>query len=106
MSRNDASDLTLSLSNICTVLCGISDLDQMQEFLTEIMTPSERRDLALRWELMRRLKKGIPQRKIAAELGISLCKITRGAKILKQEHSISKHYLNAGEKDEPKNPTG
>ena len=78
----------------------------MQEFLTEMLTPSERRDLTLRWELMRRLKKGIPQRKIAAELGISLCKITRGAKILKQDHSISKHYLNAGEKDEPKNPTG
>ena len=105
MSRNDTSDLTLNLANICTVLCGISDSDQMQEFLTEIMTPSERRDLALRWELMRRLKKGLPQRQIAAELGISLCKITRGAKILKQDHSVSKLYLNAGEKDESKNPT-
>ena len=106
MSRNDASDLTLSLADICSVLCGISDSDQMQEFLTEVLTPSECRDLALRWELMRRIKKGVPQRKIASELGISLCKITRGAKILKQDHSISKHYLNTGEKDEPKNPTG
>ena len=104
MSRNDASDLTLSLADISSVLCGVSDPDQMQEFLTEILTPSECRDLALRWELMRRLKKGIPQRQIAAELGISLCKITRGAKILKQDHSISKHYLNAGEKDKSINP--
>ncbi len=106
MSRNDTSDLTLSLADICAVLCGISDSGQMQAFLSEMLTPSERRDLALRWELMRRLKKGVPQRQIATELGISLCKITRGAKILKQEYSISKHYLNAGEKDEPKNPTG
>jgi TrpR family trp operon transcriptional repressor len=106
MSRNDASDLKLSLADICSVLCGISDPAPMQEFLTEILTPSECRDLALRWELMRRLKKGVPQRQIAAELGISLCKITRGAKILKQDHSISKHYLNAGETDESKNPTG
>lgn len=98
--------MQLGLADICTVLCDISDPDQMQEFLTEMLTPSERRDLALRWELMRRLKKSIPQRQIAAELGISLCKITRGAKILKQDHSVSKHYLNAGEKDESKNPTG
>ncbi len=106
MSRNDTSDLMLSLADIGTVLCGISDPVQMREFLAEMLTPSECRDLALRWELMRRLKKGVPQRKIATELGISLCKITRGARILKQDHSISKHYLNAGEKDEPKNPTG
>ena len=106
MSRNNTSDLTLTLAEICTVLCGISDPDQMQKFLAEILTPSECRDLALRWELMRRLKKGVAQRKIAAELGISLCKITRGAKILKQDHSVSNHYLNAGEKDEPKNSTG
>jgi len=106
MSRNDASDLTLSLADICSVLCGISDPDQMQEFLTEVLTPSECRDLALRWELMRRLKKGISQRQIAKDLGISLCKITRGAKILKQDHSISQYYLNTGEKDESKNPTG
>ena len=105
MLRNDSSDSTLSLADICLVLCGINNPDQMQEFLTEMLTPSECRDLALRWELMRRLKRGVPQRKIATELGISLCKITRGAKILKQDHSISKHYLNAGEKDEPKNST-
>jgi TrpR family trp operon transcriptional repressor len=106
MPRNDASDLTLSLADICSVLCDIGDPGPMQEFLTEMLTPSECRDLALRWELMQRLKKGVPQRQIAAELGISLCKITRGAKILKQDHSISQHYLNAGEKDESKNPTG
>lgn len=105
MSRSDASDLKLSLADICSVLCSVSDPEQMQGFLTEILTPAERRNLALRWELMRRLKKGVPQRQIAAELGISLCKITRGAKILKQDHSISKHYLNAGEQDEPKNPS-
>ena len=105
MSRNDESDLMLSLADICSVMCDVSEPVQMQEFLTEILTPSECRDLALRWELMRRLKKGIPQRRIAAELGISLCKITRGAKILKQDHSISKHYLNAGEQDESKNST-
>lgn len=106
MSRNNISDLNFNLADICNVLCEITDPGQMQKFLAEMLTPSECRDLALRWELMRQLKKGIPQRKIASELGISLCKITRGAKILKQNHSVSKHYLKAGESDESKNLTG
>jgi TrpR family trp operon transcriptional repressor len=99
------SSSALNLSDISTVLCRIDDVQQMQSFLSEILTPSEQRDLALRWELMRRLRKGVPQRKIAADLGISLCKITRGAKVLKQDRSISKHYLNAGDKDESENPS-
>ncbi len=65
----------------------------MQRFLEEMLTPAERKDLALRWALMQRLMDGVPQRHIAEELGVSLCKITRGAKILKQNDSISKHHL-------------
>jgi TrpR family transcriptional regulator, trp operon repressor len=65
----------------------------MRHFLEEILTPAERKDLALRWKLMEMLQEGIPQRKIASELGISLCKITRGAKILKDGRSVSKCYL-------------
>ena len=105
MSRNEQTDSRPDDRDICTVLCSISDADQMQRFLAEVLTPSECRDLALRWELMRRLKQGVPQRKIAKDLGISLCKITRGAKILKQDRSVSKHYLSTGEQDESKNPS-
>ena len=68
----------------------------MRRFLEEILTPAERKDLALRWELMRMLMDGISQRQIAEELGVSLCKITRGAKILKQNDSISKQHLMSG----------
>ena len=105
MSRNRLPDENVDIKEICTVLCRIDSPDQMRDFLSEILTPAEQRDLTLRWELMRRLKKGMPQRQIARDLGISLCKITRGAKILKQEHSISKYYLSTGEQDESKNPS-
>lgn len=70
----------------------------MEKFLREIFTPGELHDLALRWELMRRLSQGVPQRQIAGEMGISLCKITRGAKILKAENSITRSIL-IGKKD-------
>ena len=81
------------MDEISSVLAGIDDPDQMRRFLEEVLTPAERKDLALRWELMRRLTDGVPQRQIAEELGVSLCKITRGAKILKKEDSVSRQKL-------------
>ncbi len=81
------------LKEVCSVLCEIQETEQMKGFLLEILTPAEQKDLALRWQLMKMLEEGTSQRKIAAELGISLCKITRGAKILKNDQSISKRYL-------------
>jgi TrpR family trp operon transcriptional repressor len=67
----------------------------MRRFLEEILTPAERKDLALRWQLMQMLQAGVSQRKIASDLGISLCKITRGAKILKDPASVTKRYLES-----------
>ena len=65
----------------------------MTKFLSEIFTGSELRDLGLRWQLMKMLHKGMAQRKIAAELGVSLCKITRGARILKNKRSVTQRLI-------------
>lgn len=59
---------------------------KISSFLQELLTPSEFHDLGLRWELVELLVAGMSQRQIAAKLGISLCKITRGAKILKKRN--------------------
>lgn len=81
------------VSGIIDILCRISNQAEMDRFLSEILTPAELHDLALRWELMNKLSQGDSQRQIASELGISLCKITRGAKILKDMQSISRKFL-------------
>jgi TrpR family trp operon transcriptional repressor len=78
---------------IVEVLCRIENRQEMERFLSEILTPAELQDLTLRWELMRKLSLGVPQRQIASELGVSLCKITRGAKVLKNLESISRKLL-------------
>jgi TrpR family trp operon transcriptional repressor len=43
---------------------------------------------------MKKLKEGESQRNIAKELHVSLCKITRGAKILKQPDGIINKILS------------
>lgn len=66
----------------------IKDLGELELFFNEILTSGEVADISLRWKLLIDLRSGITQRKIAEKYGISLCKITRGSKILKKENSV------------------
>lgn len=74
-------------------LCTISDPYEMSRFISEMLTPTERRNIQMRWSLMERLLDGHTQRDVAAELSISLCKITRGAKILKDDTSVASRMI-------------
>lgn len=84
---------------LLSVIASFQDIDELELFFEEILTPSELADLSLRWKLLTDLHLGMTQRKIAEKYGISLCKITRGSKILKKEDSISLKILN--QKQEP-----
>ncbi len=83
-----------SREELIEVFAGISDFEEMKSFIEEILTPKEIEDFALRWKLLQELNEGHSQRSIAAKYGISLCKITRGSKILKKTDSITKKILN------------
>ena len=84
--------------SIVKILCKITDTKEMKSFLEELLTAKERDDLELRWELMKRLKDGETQRKISKDLHISLCKVTRGNKIIKNSSSITNRLLNREER--------
>jgi|GEM_PF-430074 len=72
------------LSSLVRALIKANDPDRVVEFLGGLLTPGERANIALRWELVKMLERGISQRDIARMLGISLCKITRGSRELKR----------------------
>ncbi len=67
---------------------------EMEVLFREIFTPSEIDTLTLRWQLLKDLYEGKTQRKIATEHKISLCKITRGSKLLKTKGSYLKKVLD------------
>ncbi len=75
------------------IFSEIDDEKTMSHLFEEIFTEKERRDIALRWQLLKELHKGETQRKIAANHKISLCKITRGSKILKDPDSVIRRIL-------------
>lgn len=83
----------IQTKKLMQVLADISNVNDMCMLLKELMTESEINDLVKRWQLMNELTAGKTQRAIASELGVSLCKITRGAKILKQKNSITKTII-------------
>ncbi|NOS67235.1 MAG: transcriptional regulator [Candidatus Peribacteraceae bacterium] len=51
--------------------------------MRDILTPQELDSVAERWQEIQMLASGLPQRTIAAKLGISISKITRGSHALK-----------------------
>ena len=81
------------LHELIQVFARVNNYDEMQRLFEELFTMKEKYDFALRWRLMKDISRGVPQREIAQNLGISLCKITRGSKILKKEDSLMKKLI-------------
>ncbi|MBF0302266.1 MAG: transcriptional regulator [Desulfamplus sp.] len=84
--------------DLLQTIIAIKGVAELQSFFDEILTPGELADLSLRWKLLKDLHSGMTQRKIAEKYGISLCKITRGSKILKRQNSVVQKIL---EKSQP-----
>jgi len=89
----------MSQDEIIEVFTNIDSNDDMRQLFNEVLTPKEIADLVLRWQLLKELSAGETQRSIAARHHISLCKITRGSKLLKDKNSIVKKILEAGSSD-------
>ena len=76
-----------NLEEIIEIFANTTDPKQMRKIMTELFTPAELEDVSKRWFLMKELYRGVPQRKIAKDMEIGLCKIARGSRILKDPDS-------------------
>ena len=81
-------------TELIEIFARTGDPEDMGVLFKEMFTPSEIDTLTLRWQLCKDLYEGKTQRKIAAEHKISLCKITRGSKLLKAKGSFLKKVLD------------
>ena len=71
------------VSEIIHVIAMIAgDERLLREFLIDLLTPAECRDIALRWQIVKMLHQGIQQREIAKNLGVSVATVSRGARAL------------------------
>lgn len=77
-----------SIKEISNLISKIGSENEVYEFISELLTESEISTLSKRWRILKMLSEGKTQRDIAKELNVSLCKVTRGSRILKDENAI------------------
>ena len=93
--ENRTSEEQKASDDIISVFCSTADEEEMRALFDDLFTASEVKDLITRWLLMDDLYKGKPQREIAEARKLSLCKITRGSKMLKKEDGFMHRLLSS-----------
>ncbi len=85
------------MKEMSRTLAAAQDPRLIEDFLYSLFTKSEADEIAKRWALVKSLAAGTPQRQIAQDLGLSLCKITRGSRELKKPGSAFRRMLQIAE---------
>ncbi len=80
--------------DLLDLFASTNDRESMRLLFEDMFTGAEIKDLEIRWKLMNDLYNHVPQREIASNLHISLCRITRGSKMLKKKEGYVKKYLS------------
>lgn len=93
--NNDISqeELDDALKEIYSMIAG-KDADFIRRFFDDLCTKAELKDFAKRWLLVREIDKGTTQREIAKKIHISLCKITRGSRVLRKPDGAFRTMLD------------
>ena len=71
------------LNELIELLLSIRTKEDMEDFLFGILTPKELQEIPTRLQIVKRLKKGIPQHKVAEELKVGIATVSRGSREIK-----------------------
>ncbi len=83
-----------NIKEITNFILKLNSQEEAQAFLKEMLSEAEMSALSKRWRILSMLAEGRTQRDIVKELKVSLCKVTRGSKLLKDKNSvITKHFM-------------
>ncbi len=99
MGRNtkdsmDKNEIEKGRAELSSLLLSIDNLEELNSFLDDMLTNKEIEDIIQRYLLMDDLWRGKSQRDIASERSMSLCRITRGSKMLKKKNGFMRNYFN------------
>ena len=73
-----------NIKKISEMLLKIKTKDEMVNFLNGLLTPKEIEEFSTRIEIVKMLKQGIPQKRIAKQLGVGIATVTRGSNEIKK----------------------
>ena len=67
---------------ITTLGRAAGDRRLLHDFMKDILTPTELKEIALRWQIVRQLHREVPQWDIAKNLRVAVSTVGRGARML------------------------
>lgn len=67
-------------------LLNIKTKEEMKNFLLGVFTPQELDEIPMRLQIIKMLKKGVPQKEISRRLGVGIATITRGSREIRKGH--------------------
>jgi len=68
------------LDELIELLLNIKTKEDMENFLLGILTPKELLEIPTRLQIVKQLKKGIAQHKVAEDLKVGIATVTRGSR--------------------------
>lgn len=74
-------------------IAKINNEVELEKFLSELLTESEVRDVAVRWAILNDLMKNVPQREIAKKYSTSVAKVNKGSNMLKNKSAYTTKML-------------
>ena len=76
------------------IVLSIGTREELKAFIDDMFTEKELEDVVQRYLLMDDLYRGKSQRDIAKDRSMSLCKITRGSKMLKKKDGFMHKFFS------------
>ena len=73
------------LNELLDHLLRAENRQEMDHCLHQLLTPTEYEEVVKRLQIFNMLKAGVPQRKIAEQLGVGIATVSRGARALKED---------------------
>ena len=86
-------ELNESYNDLIKLFAATNNEEDMKRLFDDMFTEAEQKDFTIRWKLMNDLYRHKSQRDIAKDLKISLCRITRGSKMLKKKDGFIRSVL-------------
>lgn len=71
---------TRNYNTLIEALLSLKTKRELKNFLDGILTPKEREEIPVRLQIVKMLKRGVPQHEIASKLGVGIATVTRGSK--------------------------
>lgn len=68
------------LKNLIDMFLSIKTKAYMKDFILGILTPRELEEISMRLQIIKMLKRGVPQHEIAKKLNVGVATVTRGSK--------------------------